>query len=61
MNQVRQTQLQDSGNGEKASIAKLFEQGLLPGLYFFFLGLLGRFNNINSSFSFSVFSFTYKI
>ncbi|XP_044486892.1 kinesin-like protein KIN-UA [Mangifera indica] len=26
MNQVRQTQLQDSGNGEKASIAKLFEQ-----------------------------------
>jgi hypothetical protein len=35
--QVRQPQINDSGNGEKASIAKLFEQGssqcLAPVVY----------------------------
>lgn len=34
MNQVRHPQIKDSGNGQKASVAKLFEQGR-KSRYFF--------------------------
>ena len=32
MSQIRHSQLSDSGNGDKASIAKLFEQGTIKFL-----------------------------
>ena len=35
MNQVRQPQVKDSGHGQKASVAKLFEQGRKLRWYIF--------------------------